>query len=507
MSSPSNQPAAASRLPRITVIACVDEDSGLSRGRSIPWNNPLDRQHFRDRTQGGILVMGSGTLQSMLRNAQSTEVKSCREHWAELWGNRVPLLVSSTTHPPSIPFAYTLREALRWAIEHAPEEGQIWICGGERLYREALENNFVDSIELTVLNGHYHCTSFFPSIPARFFRESGRQALGNSGDIQVITYDRVRNHTGLSKEIDVALSGELGYLKLVHECLLAPSSGAEGSRTGIPTRSLIGRSLSFDLRQGFPLLTTKDMRGSFEMIKEELKWFLEGDTDARHLRSKIWEGNTSEAFLRARGLPYEAGQAGPIYGHQWRKWGAGIEEEKGAGLDQIQRLVRNLLEDPLSRQHVVNAWNAADIEKMALPPCHFAFQVIGKRRRDSERDIDLSLVVYQRSADLGLGIPFNIASYSLLLYLLCLKLMAVDHVDRRNWIPAQLTIHMGDAHVYENHEGALWGQIARKPFRAPKLMFSRHFDPTVLLAPSFRLEDFVVEDYECHGAVRMKMAV
>lgn len=501
MSSPSNQPAAASGLPRVTVIACVDEDSGLSRGHSIPWNNPLDRQHFRERTQNGILVMGSGTYKSMMAGDRS---------WAEIWGNRHPLLVSSTFHPPSIPFAYTLTEAVRWALEQVPEEGRVWICGGERLYREALQNNFVDSIELTVLNGRYACTSFFPSIPPRFFRETQRQPLG---DAEIVTYERVHGATDLdrlSKVLALEYEGEMGYLKLVHECLLAPKSSADGARTGIPTRSLIGRSLHFDLHKGFPLLTTKDMRGSFEMIKEELKWFLEGDTDARHLRSKIWEGNTSEAFLRARGLPYEAGQAGPIYGHQWRRWGAGIEEEKGAGLDQIQRLVQNLLRDPLSRQHVVNAWNAADIDKMALPPCHFAFQVIGKRRKDSDHDIELSLVVYQRSADLGLGIPFNIASYSLLLFILCIKLMAVDPVDERQWFPAHLTIHMGDAHVYENHEEALWGQIARKPFRAPNLRTSQHMYQAVqraLLEPSFRLEDFGLADYESHGPVRMKMAV
>lgn len=518
--SASKPPSSSPFRPRVTLIACVDDEMGLSRGHTIPWDCPEDRVRFRERTVGGILIMGRGTFKSMVPEGKS---------WEAAWRGRIPVVVSASfarpgnpERPDWVPFGYTLDAAMEWAIRKGSLEGRdVWICGGERLYREALEGCILEAVELSIVPGVHACTSFLPSIPPRLFAETQREQLETRDlPISVVTYTRHPSPYPLPPSIKYRpthLQGELAYLQLIHECLLAPKSAAEGSRTGVPTRSLLGRSLTFDLYYGLPLLTTKDMSASFPIILDELKWFLEGDTDARHLRSRIWEGNTSESFLRERGLPYEPGVAGPIYGWQWRRSGApyGIEEGEegkgGEGVDQIARLLDGLKRNPLSRQHVVCAWNPTDIPRMALPPCHFAFQVVAKRAPspvvENRDEITLSMVVYQRSADLALGIPFNLASYGILLELIILKLDEDPVFEDVFFKRGTLTIHMGDAHIYEPHEEKMWEQVSRAPFRQPYLGVRGTADLTRLLEPSFDPSWFELIAYDRHGPLKMKMVV
>lgn len=205
---------------------------------------------------------------------------------------------------------------------------------------------------------------------------------------------------------------EYQYLKIIRDCI--DQGNKKGDRTGTGVRSLFGKQMRYDLSQTFPLLTTKDVfwRG----LAEELIWFIKGDTNAKNLSDKkirIWDANGSREFLDNLGFQdRDEGDLGPVYGFQWRHFGAEYtnmqSDYEGAGVDQLADVIRKLKEEPTSRRIILNAWNVRDLGKMALPPCHLMcqFYVDGQNR--------LSCQMYQRSADMGLGVPFNIASYALL---------------------------------------------------------------------------------------------
>ncbi|MGH1527224.1 thymidylate synthase [Leifsonia sp. L25] len=247
----------------------------------------------------------------------------------------------------------------------------------------------------------------------------------------------------------------------------------KSDRTGTGTRSVFGRQLRFDLAEGFPLITTK--RVHFKSIAYELLWFLRGESNVGWLRDNgvtIWDEWADER-----------GELGPVYGVQWRSWPA----PDGTRIDQIQQVVDTLRRDPDSRRIIVSAWNVADIPDMALAPCHAFFQFYVADGR-------LSCQLYQRSADMFLGVPFNIASYALL------TMMVAQQVGLE---PGDFVWTGGDCHIYDNHVEQVTEQLARDPYPAPTLRFTRK--PESLF--DYRYEDFVVEDYQHHPAIRAAVAV
>ena len=244
-------------------------------------------------------------------------------------------------------------------------------------------------------------------------------------------------------------------------------------RTGTGTLSVFGYQMRFDLSDGFPLVTTKKVH--FKSVAIELLWFLRGDSNVRWLQEHgvtIWD-EWADAD----------GELGPVYGVQWRSW----PTPDGGHVDQIAEVVRLLREDPDSRRIVVSAWNVADIPRMALAPCHafFQFHVAGER---------LSCQVYQRSADVFLGVPFNIASYALLTHMLA------QQCDLQ---PGELIWTGGDCHVYDNHREQVETLLARAPFPYPTLAIARR-PPSIF---EYEYEDFEVIGYEHHPAIRAPVAV
>jgi thymidylate synthase len=249
-------------------------------------------------------------------------------------------------------------------------------------------------------------------------------------------------------------------------------------RTGTGARSVFGRQMRFDLAQGFPLLTTKKLH--LKSIVVELLWFLRGETNVRWLQEQgvsIWD-----EWADANG------ELGPVYGKQWRSWAA----PDGRVIDQIAQVVAGLRANPYSRRHMVSAWNPADVEAMALPPCHCLFQFfVAPNSNGGQR---LSLQLYQRSADLFLGVPFNIASYSLLL------LMVAHALD----MEAGEFVHtLGDAHLYANHVAQAKQQLARAPRPLPRM----ELNPVVRDLFAFTLEDFTLSGYEPHPHIKAQVAV
>lgn len=248
---------------------------------------------------------------------------------------------------------------------------------------------------------------------------------------------------------------------------------AKGDRTGTGTRSVFGRQLRYDLAQGFPLITTK--RVHFKSIALELLWFLRGESNVRWLQEQgvtIWD-EWADA----------EGDLGPVYGVQWRSW----PTPDGGTIDQIAQVVESIRTDPDSRRHIVSAWNPADIPDMALAPCHAFFQFHVANGR-------LSCQLYQRSADMFLGVPFNIASYALLTHMLAQQtgLEAGDLV----WTG-------GDCHIYDNHVEQVERQLAREPFPLPSLRILRR--PESIL--DYALDDFEVVDYQHHPGIKAPVAV
>merc|ERR1711920_1010729 len=235
------------------------------------------------------------------------------------------------------------------------------------------------------------------------------------------------------------LHEEYQYLSAIREIIDKGVPMEE--RTGVGTRSMFGKMMRFDLRKSFPLLTTK--RVFWRGVVEELLWFVRGDTNGKHLSDKgikIWDGNGSKEFLEKRGLGHrEEGDLGPVYGFQWRHFGAKYvdmhTDYTGQGVDQLAECIRKIKEDPTDRRILLSAWNPADLDQMALPPCHMFCQFYVAEGK-------LSCLMYQRSCDMGLGVPFNIASYSLLT---CMVAQVCG-------LQVGEFVHtLGNAHVYSNH--------------------------------------------------------
>lgn len=261
------------------------------------------------------------------------------------------------------------------------------------------------------------------------------------------------------------------YLDLLQRII---DEGAEkGDRTGTGTRSVFGHQMRFDLNEGFPLLTTKKLH--LKSIIHELLWFLRGDTNIKYLQEngvRIWNEWADKN-----------GELGPVYGHQWRSW----PDYKGGTIDQIKMVVNQIRHTPDSRRMLVTAWNPAEVDQMALPPCHCLFQFYVANGR-------LSLQLYQRSADSFLGVPFNIASYALLLMMMA----QVCELEAGEFVHT-----MGDVHLYNNHLEQATLQLTREPRKLPQMQIN----PEVKDIFNFKYEDFTLTDYDPHPHIAGEVAV
>ena len=261
------------------------------------------------------------------------------------------------------------------------------------------------------------------------------------------------------------------YLQLLHHVM---THGIDkDDRTGTGTVSVFGYQMRFDLANGFPMLTTKKLH--LKSIIHELLWFLRGETNVSYLHKNgvtIWDEWADED-----------GDLGPVYGSQWRSWRAA----DGRSIDQITQLIDDLKENPLSRRHIVSAWNVGELDNMALPPCHAFFQFYVAQNC-------LSCQLYQRSADAFLGVPFNIASYALLLQMVA---------QVTGYQVGEFVHTFGDVHLYNNHVEQARTQLGRTPYALPNI----HINPDVKSIFDFKYEDFELQNYQCHKHISAPVAV
>jgi dihydrofolate reductase/thymidylate synthase len=432
------------------IVAC-DDNYGIGKNGFIPWNEPRDLEHFKETTIGNDLIVGRITYEKLPK---------C-------------VATARTLVPVGAGYA-TFFEAIE-----ATNKTRFFI-GGVRIYEEALETNNVDTIYLTRIQGSFDCDvniKFIKKCLNKFYLVE-TQKLSESATLYVY-----------SKTPEKMKPDEQKYLTLLKKVYFEGSDRSD--RTGTGTRSVFGEQLKFDLTR-FPLLTTK--RTFWKGVAEELLWFVRGDTDANKLKQKnvgIWDKNSTREFLDKRGLAHrEEGDLGPIYGFQWRHWNAQYsnmhEDYNSTGIDQLANIIKTIKNNPTDRRMIMTAWNPEQIEEMALPPCHVLCQFYVS-------DGKLSCHVYQRSVDCFLGLPFNIASYALLTYM-------ISHVT--NLIPGELTMSLGDTHLYKDHLDQAQIQWKREPYEFPLLSIN----PQKKTIDSITFEDLFLKNYKHHPAIKASMS-
>ena len=464
------------------IVACLDKNMGIGLNGKLPWNIPKDLKHFFEITNENIVVMGHNTWQSIPEKSKplvnrfniiltrDLSDKQSILHRNILFINNFDAVFSS------ISMIYSSCPKFK--------NKDIFFIGGEEIYKKALTYPNCNHIYMTrIYDSDYQCDRFFPNITDEWnciYQSEKRLIQNSSGYYRFIEYTRDIN------------SEEQQYLDLIEDII---KNGDEKSdRTGVGTISKFGSQMRFNLRNNsLPLLTTKKV--FWRAVVEELLWFISGSTDANILKEKnikIWNGNTSREFLDKSGLTnYEEGDCGPFYGFQWRHFGATYNGKhakyEGKGFDQLQHCIDQIKNNPNSRRIILTAWNPPFINQMVLPPCHTFCQFYVNNG-------ELSCQMYQRSADMGLGVPFNIASYSLLTIM-------IAHVCKLNCGDFVHTI--GDAHVYKNHIEPLKLQIQRFPKKFPTISINRNVEKI----DDFISTDFSIHDYKPYPKISMKMAV
>jgi len=404
---------------------------------------------------------------------------------------------AASQYPSDIVLATSLTAALAQLNERQDVEG-IFVIGGQAAYQEAISMAECKRIFLTRVGVDMECDAFFPAFDDKHFRLTYVSKTKSSGNIPYdFTVYESKDAESYSPAMSVLgggnqfLNEEYQYLREIRQII--ESGDSFDDRTGVGTLAVFGKQMRFNLRKSFPLLTTK--RVFWRGVVEELLWFVKGDTNANHLTEKgikIWEGNGSREFLDKRGLSHrEVGDLGPVYGFQWRHFGAKYvdmnTDYKGQGVDQLVECIEKIKKDPADRRILLSAWNPADLSQMALPPCHMFCQFYVANG-------ELSCLMYQRSCDMGLGVPFNIASYSLL------TCMVAQVCDLK---PGDFIHVMGNTHVYKNHVDPLKTQLERNPRPFPVLKMNTD----VKDIDGFQMSDFELIGYNPMGKIAMDMAV
>ncbi|XP_065865874.1 bifunctional dihydrofolate reductase-thymidylate synthase-like [Euphorbia lathyris] len=502
------------------VVVAATRDMGIGKDGKLPWRLPSDLKFFKDVT---LTTNDSGKKNAVVMGRKTWE--SIPLEHRPLPGRLNVVLTRSGSFDIATAENVVICGSLISALEllaaspYCLSIEKVFIIGGGQILREALNAQGCDAIHITEIETSIDCDTFIPPINFSVFQPwySSFPIVENKIRFSFATYVRVRSSVVESNGQSNGLSSdnssentkfemkkfsflpktvfekheEFLYLRLVQDII---SDGVvKDDRTGTGTLSKFGCQMRFNLRKSFPLLTTKKVfwRG----VVEELLWFISGSTNAKVLQEKgihIWDGNASRDYLDSVGLKdREEGDLGPVYGFQWRHFGARYTDINadytGQGFDQLLDVIDKIKNKPDDRRIILSAWNPSDLKLMALPPCHMFAQFYVANE-------ELSCQMYQRSADMGLGVPFNIASYALLT---CM----IAHVC--DLVPGDFVHVLGDAHVYRTHVRPLQEQLQKLPKPFPVLKIN----PEKKNIDSFASTDFELIGYDPHQKIEMKMAV
>ncbi|KAJ6239768.1 thymidylate synthase [Anaeramoeba flamelloides] len=447
-----------------TKFSIISSYSKIRRGigykGQLPWHNKSDMIHFRKTTKHGRnrIIMGRKTWESLPNPLAGREN-----------------VVITRSNISGIKTFQSLDQALNSV---GPEIDETFVIGGEQLFGEAIQHRGCKKLILSEIpeKEEYRYDTYFPTIPYHF-RKTDTQTLQNG--VKVFSYRNWHNPE----------SEEYQYLDLVKRII--KDGVREIGRNGNVRSIFADIQHRFDLRKGFPLLTTKKM--PFKCIAKELFFFLRGQTDSNILSKQnvnIWKDNTTREFLDGRGLSYPVGDMGPMYGWNWRHFGAKYRgchtDYSGKGFDQLKWLLSEIKNNPASRRLMMTTYDPGKVQESVLAPCHgliTQFKVI--------KDKYLDCKTYQRSADIALGYPFNIASYGLLTELVA---------KASNLTPRFLTITLGDAHIYESHIEQIKKCTERLPLYFPQLKFNNFSS-----LETMKCQDLGLKKYSFYPTVKMKM--
>jgi|TARA_B110000967_G_scaffold210062_1_gene270122 dihydrofolate reductase/thymidylate synthase len=512
------------------VVAATAGEMGIGLDGTLPWRLPKDMAYFKALTsqvdepgKKNAVVMGRKTWESIPPkfrplpgrvNVVLSRSGSLREASGDT--NSIPNGNGDTpceTLPEGVLLRASLDEALEFlgSEEMRKEVERVFVIGGAQVYAEALGSPKCTAVHLTEVTPPvafpdlFKCDAFLPKLdPNKFKLYASAPVIREKegATIQFLTYFAADQASGKARQIGSAtvpavaraagvVHEETQYLDLIREII--EEGNVKGDRTGTGTISKFGKQMRFDLRRNFPLLTTK--RVFWRGVAEELLWFVGGKTNAKELQDKdikIWDGNGSRAYLDSVGLGHrEEGDLGPVYGFQWRHFGATYKDMhadyNGQGVDQLAEVIHKIKTNPNDRRILLTAWNPAALHEMALPPCHMFCQFYVANG-------ELSCQMYQRSCDMGLGVPFNIASYSLLTCMIA-QVCGLK--------PGEFIHVCGDTHVYSNHVEPLMKQLEVEPRPFPTLTIN----PAKTDIDSFTFADFTITGYDPHPKIEMKMAV
>lgn len=450
----------------ISIILAVDNQYGIGKNNTLPWCFPRDLERFQSKTTGHVIVMGHNTFKSLPRLLPN------RHH---LVLTRQHLVSENSQLEYFNDWDMIITRCLELSVNK-----KIFFIGGKEIFEKGLTMN-CKKIYLTRIEHDYNCDVHI-------------DISSNLKQYNLVKSSRPYEEAGIKYRFETYQRSEhqeYQYLYLLKQLIY--QGECRQTRNSI-TYSEFGKTLEFDIRHSFPLLTTKKM--ATKAIVEELLWFLRGQTDAKILDKKgvkIWNGNSSREALNHLGLGYyEDGDCGPVYGFQWRHFGAeyrGCRNDYiGQGIDQIGHVLYQLRHDRTSRRILFSGWNPKDISKMCLPPCHVLYQFY------VDKDEYLHCQMYQRSMDVFLGAPFNIASTALLVYILA-------HYTGLK--PGSIRMCIGDVHIYDSHIESVKQQLLRQPLEWCNLQLENMPE---------KLEDVEIDNikfvnYKSHDTIRAVMIV
>lgn len=459
------------------IVAYDSKTRGIGFQNKLPWKYcKEDMKHFKTMTEGNVVIMGLNTFRS-ISNPYSGEPLP----------NREKIVISKTVTDRQL--GVRVETSLDNVLKNLPAGNKkIFVIGGGMLYKEAIVHpkcKYIYVTEFANLESNEYDT-FFPPIPSNFKQISEKQ--GETPSLIFKTYENKFHPNG----------PEYVYLNLLDNVL--KNGEIRDDRTGTGTVSLFGQRVEFSLHDDvLPLMTTK--KTFFRGIVEELLFFLRGDHDNRKLQAKgihIWDGNTSKEYLEKYGKKLEEHDLGFSYSISWKAAGSpllGLEDSYiGKGIDQIAEIIYLLKTDPYSRRIILNSWNVSDLHKMSLHPCHVLYQFYVSNKGGEKW---LSCMMFQRSADLFLGLPFNIASTSILTRILA---------QVCGMRPDRIIINIGDAHIYKTHIEQVKTQLERIPYYFPKLKINKNIS-TVEDTEQLQFEDFQLIDYHSWPTIKAEMAI
>jgi dihydrofolate reductase/thymidylate synthase len=491
----------------VNLIVAIDSKYGIGKNNKIPWEIKEDYWFFQDNTKKkylnnskNIVIYGKNTWKSLSENCRGLQ-------------DRINLIISSTMTDEELSNENTSHcEAFIYkTINNAFEDiynqkfgliGKVFICGGKNIYEECIKANIIDEVYLTHIHYDYNCTtSINHDVFHNFINKFvvSRKYTFNLEDKILNTNINVSfSKLTISKENSDNVE-ETNYLDLLYKIL---TKGHYRKTRNEYTYSTFGNTLEFDLNKGFPLLTTKKV--FFNGVVEELLWFLRGDTNSKNLVKngvKIWEPNTSREFLDSmKFYNYEEGDIGPMYGFQWRNFNAeykGMNENySGQGYDQLKYCIELIKKDPYSRRILMTSYNPEQVGQGVLYPCHGISVIF-----NIEDGNKLSCMMTQRSVDMFLGAPFNIASYALLIHMICEVINNDPNYTGNKLKVGRLIMSFADTHIYRTHYSECVRQILREPIQFPQILFKNK----VTKIDNFTKDDFEIVNYNHYPTISAKM--